>query len=154
MLPGWGQLHAGRKPAAVAAIAATGLTAAYALNRRQIMKVRRAEYQENVTLFLALGVAFQPTLPYNVSYVNAAVNGAAFKRYDASVAKYRDGAALLGLVYLLQAAHAYVTGVDWVNENPSVARSFLGGHGEGLAVSLNASEKIGQGFSVAYLIRR
>lgn len=154
LLPGWGQLHAGRKSAGIAAIAATGLTALYALNRNQIMKLRRAEYRENITLFLLLGVAVQPATPLNVSYANAAVNGAAFKRYDASVTKYRNGAALFGLVYVLQAAHAYVTGVDWVNENPSAARSFLGTEGEGLAFSLNASEKTGQGFSVAYLIRR
>lgn len=153
VLPGWGQLYAGRKSAGIAAIAVTGLSAAYALNRYQTMKVRRAEYQDNVTTFLVLGAAVQPALPYNMSYVNASINGAAFKRYDAAAVQSRNAAALFGLTYLLQAAHAYVTGVDWVNETPSTARS-RHRQAEGWTVSWNDSEKNGHGLSLAYQIYR
>ncbi len=134
-------------------MAATGLGLAYALNSNQTMRVRRAEYRENVLLFLALGAAFQPVLPYNASYVNAAINGAAFKRYDRSVDQYRAGAAVLGLVYLFQAAHAYIVGVDWVNESSPAAGQFHSAESQGLAMSLDTSGKLAPVLSMSYTIR-
>ncbi len=156
LLPGWGQIHAGRTATGIAGIGAFALAGIYALSQRQNMLAAKAEYQDNVSTYFAIGAALQPSLSFNFAYVNAAVNGAAFAQYDRASKSYSNGAMLFALVYAMQAAHAYIVGVDWVNETSPTAMGPRrhGEHGEEdggkFSVGFNQSRVAGSEVSAVY----
>ncbi|MCB1325635.1 MAG: hypothetical protein KDK35_10430 [Leptospiraceae bacterium] len=115
VFPGWGHVHAGQSTTGIVYGALFWSAAILAAVEYGAVADAKAAYeQESTNAFLVVAAVGQSggtgLLLYSLS-----ANNAAFDSYSREASRFAVSAGALALVYAFQLAHAYYSGVDWVN---------------------------------------